>query len=102
MLNGLAEPPGDRCCRVETCGHPRCAIRRCAQDRQLAVCTDCDDYPCQHILTLARSEPTLIADGRRLQKIGLDAWIAEQRARKRAGFCYGDVRYGKCTVPLRE
>ena len=101
-LNDLAEPPMDRCCRAETCGHPRCAIRNCAQARHLDVCTDCADYPCQHILTLGRSEPTLVQDGRRLQAIGLEAWIAEQRARRRAGFCYGDVRCGKCIVPLDE
>lgn len=101
-LNDLAKPPMDRCCRAETCGHPRCAIRNCAQARHLDVCTDCADYPCQHILTLGRSEPTLVQDGRRLQAIGLEAWIAEQRARRRAGFCYGDVRCGKCIVPLDE
>jgi hypothetical protein len=64
------------------------------------VCTDCEDYPCEHILTLGRSEPTLVQDGRRLQAIGLEAWIVEQKARRRVGFCYGDVRCGKCIVPL--
>ena len=102
MLNSLAEPPGDKCCRAETCGHPLCAIRKCAQQRGLEICTDCDEYPCSHIQTLAHSEPTLVQDGRRLQAIGLEAWIVEQRARKRAGFCYGDVRCGNCIVPLVE
>jgi hypothetical protein len=101
-LNNLAEPPEGQCCRAETCGHPQCAIRNCAKARLLDVCTECDDYPCEHILTLGRSEPTLVQDGRRLQAIGLEAWIAEQVARRRAGFCYGDVRCGKCIVPLEK
>jgi hypothetical protein len=100
FLEDLAELPEDRCCRAETCGHPRCAIRNCAKQRQLYVCADCDDYPCQHILTLGRSEPTLVHDGQRIQAIGLDAWIAEQGERRSAGFCYSDVRCGKCIVPL--
>jgi hypothetical protein len=100
FLNNLAEPPPGQCCRAETCGHPQCAIRNCAKEKQLFVCTDCGDYPCEHILVLGRSEPTLVQDGRRLEAIGLEAWIAEQKARRRAGFCYGDVRCGKCTVPL--
>jgi hypothetical protein len=99
-LNNLAEPPEGQCCRAETCGHPRCAIRICARGRQLAVCADCANYPCEHILTLGRSEPTLVHDGQRIQAIGLDAWITEQEDRRRAGFCYSDVRCGRCIVPL--
>ena len=65
-LNDLARPPEDRCCRAETCGHPRRAIRNCAKKRQLVVCANRADYPCEHILTLGRSEPTLVQDGGRL------------------------------------
>ena len=99
-LNDLADPQENRSCRAETCGHPWCAIRNCAKGRQLTVCADCADYPCEHILTLGRSEPTLIADGQRMQAIGLEAWIDEQQERRRLGFCYSDVRCGKCIVPL--
>lgn len=101
-LNNLAEPPGEKCCRLGTCGHPLCAIRKCAQEREQEMCIECEDYPCPHILTLSRSEPTLIQDGKRLQAIGLDAWIVEQQSRRRIGFCYDDVRCGKCIVPLVE
>ena len=101
-LNNLAEPPEGQCCRAETCGHPRCAIRICARGRQLAVCADCADYPCEHILTLGRSEPTLVHDGKRIQAIGLEAWIVEQQERRKVGFCYSDVRCGQCIVPLDE
>ncbi len=53
-----------------------------------------DEYTYQ-----AESESTLVHDGERLRKIGLDAWIEEQKQRKARGFCYADARCLPCTVP---
>jgi len=86
-------------CRVSGCGPGFCGIRRCAQARQVEVCALCPDYPCHRIEALGRGYPTLIADGRRLREIGLEAWIAEQQARARTGFCYLDIRCEPYQVP---
>jgi hypothetical protein len=37
--------------------------------------------------------PTLIADNRRLQAVGLAQWLAEQAERARRGVVYADIRY---------
>jgi hypothetical protein len=74
-------------------GYPECAIRLCAQQRGLALCSDCPDFACQHIEALAARYPTLIADNRRLQAVGLDLWLAEQDERARRGVVYADLRY---------
>ena len=41
---------------------------------------------------LARRYPTLLADGQRMNKIGIEDWIQEQEERRRSGFAYADVR----------
>jgi hypothetical protein len=105
FLDGLTKVPDETRCRGGTCGHPRCAIRKCAKSRNVQFCPLCADYPCAHIQALSRSEPTLIYDGRRLREMGtdrLDEWIAQMERRCKAGLCYGDLRWGSCTVPLEE
>ncbi len=98
-LEELRDTPPQKCCRTGQCGHPRCAIRKCAKRKGVFVCPECDQFPCDKVKTLAVSEPTLIHDGERLRKVGLSAWIEEQEKRREAGFCYSDVRCGHCTVP---
>lgn len=73
-------------------GFPLCEIRPCARARTADVCPQCADYPCFKIEALGARYPNLIADGRRLATIGIADWVAEQEERKRAGFCYADIR----------
>jgi hypothetical protein len=80
-------------CRNGSGGPPDCKIRECARRKGTAVCPKCDKYPCEHIESLAEHYPTLIQDGKRLQKVGLKEWIAEQERRVKRGFVYADVRY---------
>ena len=79
-------------CR-EGCGNPDCAIRKCAVNRGMDLCVSCKDYPCEHVLALAERYPTLLADGKRLQTVGLEKWIEEQEERAITGFAYADIRH---------
>lgn len=74
-------------------GDPGCKIRICAQERGLDLCSRCTDFPCEQIEALAARYPTLIADNRRLQGLGLARWLAEQEERARRGVVYADIRY---------
>jgi hypothetical protein len=74
-------------------GHPECPIRVCTRERGLQLCSQCIDFPCVHIETLACRYPTLLADNRRLQTVGLEQWLSEQQERVQRGFVYADIRY---------
>ena len=74
------------------CGPPDCGIRKCAREREVAVCSACADFPCERIEELGRAYPHLIPDARRQQEIGLEAWVEEQEQRRRTGFCHADIR----------
>jgi len=50
-------------------------------------------FPCSRIKALGDIYPTLIADNRRLQTVGLEQWLAEQEERARRGVVYADIRY---------
>jgi len=89
-LNRLADAPCPGC-RAGG-GNPGCAIRACAQERGVTACPLCADYPCRRLEVL-RNYPLLLADGHRLQQVGLEQWIAEQEARAATGFAYADVRF---------
>jgi hypothetical protein len=102
FLGELAQVGPETCCRTDGCGAPFCAIRKCARRREVTWCGECDDYPCDHVRTLARSEPAMLYDGQRLREIGMEAWLQEQQARKAAGFCYGDIRCGTGEVPREQ
>jgi hypothetical protein len=99
FLEGLCDPqencPG---CRAGG-GPPFCGIRKCARARGVESCPLCDDYPCHRIKMLAEGYPTLIADGKRMQTVGLATWIAEQVERGKTGFAYVDIRYHPYSIP---
>ncbi len=92
FLSGLAESESRCSCRSGECGPSFCEIRKCARSKGIEVCVFCGEYPCKLIAALAARYPTLLADGRRMKKVGLDVWIDEQEERRRSGFCYADVR----------
>jgi hypothetical protein len=92
FLEGLHADGGCRGCRAGA-GPPDCQIRSCAQERGLELCGQCSDFPCQRFEGLAAIYPTLIADNRRLQVVGLEQWLEEQQERARRGFVYADIRY---------
>ena len=99
FLKGPTSVPEDKCCRSGKCGAPHCAIRKCAIEKSIETCPQCQDYPCRRVMTLAKSEPTLLHDGERIREHGLDQWIEEQEERRRAGFCYADIRCLPCEIP---
>jgi hypothetical protein len=84
--------PDFKGCRGGACGNPDCEIRKCAEKRNIEVCSSCGDYPCKNINALARRYPNLIADGTRQKEIGLTKWIEEMETRCKTGFCYADIR----------
>jgi hypothetical protein len=90
----LQELTGSGCpgCRAGG-GYPECPIRICARERGLDLCAYCPDFACKHVEALGRRYPTLTADNRRLQAVGLARWLAEQQERARRGVVYADTRY---------
>jgi len=74
-------------------GPPDCKIRQCAKEKSIEICTQCEEYPCKLIHTLAEHYPTIIQDGKRLQKIGLESWVKEQEKRAKRDVVYADTRY---------
>ena len=74
-------------------GYPECDIRACARERNLDLCSQCAGFPCERIEALGERYPTLIADNRRMQRVGLERWLAEQEERVRRGVIYADFRY---------
>ncbi len=99
FLSGLAKSESRCSCREGTCGSPFCAIRKCAREKGIDVCVACGEYPCNRIEGIAKGYPTLLADGKRMKEIGMDAWIKEQEERAKTGFAYVDVRCYPYEVP---
>ena len=79
-------------CRGDKCGDPGCEVRKCAAGKKVEVCSSCAEYPCERLSGLAKTYPTLLADGKRQKEIGLEKWIEEQETRCKTGFCYADIR----------
>ena len=92
FLEGLHAKGGCPGCRAGG-GFPQCQVRTCAQERGLEMCGQCPDFPCDHVQALGARYPTLIADNRRLQAVGLEQWIEEQHERAQRGVVYADIRY---------
>lgn len=98
FLNKICNPdkscPG---CR-QGGGPPFCLIRKCARKGKVKICVFCKKYPCKYVLVIAQGYPTLLADGERLKKMGINKWIKEQEKRAKTGFAYADIRCHSYTI----
>ena len=99
FLNYLADSAEQCSCREGTCGPGFCSIRICAREKDVQVCAICDEYPCNRVMGIAQGYPTVLADGKRIQEKGLEAWIAEQEQRALTDFAYVDIRTYPYNVP---
>jgi len=71
-------------------GNPDCAIRICAKEKGLAGCWECDQEPCEKLGEIDEGYPGVVENRQRIREIGLEAWLAEQKAEVEAGFSYAD------------
>ena len=92
FLEKLGSGEGCPGCRAGG-GYPGCQIRVCAREQGLEMCSQCPDFPCEHVEALAARYPTLIADNVRLKAVGPEQWLIEQTERVRRGVVYADIRY---------
>ena len=73
-------------------GNPDCAIRTCAKEKGLAGCWGCDEDPCEKLGMIDEGYAAAVENRRRIREIGLDAWLAEQKAMVAGGYSYFDGR----------
>ncbi|MHC4479194.1 MAG: DUF3795 domain-containing protein [Planctomycetota bacterium] len=80
-------------------GPPFCGIRKCAKNKGVDLCVDCEAFPCHRIKGLAKGYINLIPDMKRMKELGFDAWFEEQKERAATGFVYSDIRCPGYEVP---
>lgn len=63
-----------------------CSIHRyCVADKGLETCAGCSDFPCTQLIQFAydpiwRTHLPILENLRRIQRIGVEAWLSEQDA----------------------
>jgi len=72
-------------------GNPGCVIRICAKEKGLETCADCNEMPCEKARFITEGYPDVVENLKRIQQIGSDKWLEEQREKVAAGFSYTDV-----------
>jgi len=73
-------------------GNPQCAIRICAKEKNVEMCSFCESYPCEHFTSGQFSEvySTLKNDNSILREKGIEEWSKLQDERQEKGFVYGE------------
>jgi hypothetical protein len=99
FLNNLCDPETSCAGCRQGGGPPFCSIRTCCQQKNVDVCPFCEEYPCYRIKELGKGYPTLISDGKRMKRIGIEEWIEEQKKRVKTPFVYSDIRCYPYSVP---
>ena len=74
-------------CR-EGSGNPGCAVRKCAQEKNVEMCAMCESYPCKLIDNFDAGYPMLKQDNALLRDKGWEAWGKLQDERLASGFTY--------------
>jgi hypothetical protein len=85
-------------CRVDEAGNwnEDCGIRKCAKDKGLNFCFECEDYPCEIIQEFAeshRSHKVIIENAKRIKEAGWQTWIREQDEKWRCPQCKHKISF---------
>ena len=60
-------------------GGKRCRIRRCAESRQVGICIECPDFPCEMLDEFHQQGYDKARDNLfRMREIGVTQWLAER------------------------
>ncbi|MBS7633216.1 DUF3795 domain-containing protein [Candidatus Bathyarchaeota archaeon] len=87
VLDGLINLFGDCPACVAGGGDPACLLRKCCKEKNLRVCSECEEM--ESCDKLKQRQWAL----KRLQEIkakGLDEWIKEMERKTAEGYCYLD------------
>ena len=62
-----------------------CSISQCAAAKGIATCAECADFPCTNLIQFAfgpfvRHHLPVLENLRRIQRIGVEKWLEEQKA----------------------
>jgi hypothetical protein len=74
-------------------GMPRCNIRECAQKREVGICFECSDYPCELFSQFLTNHPEIASERERFQELGPEEWVNAQMRKAERGYCHGTGKY---------
>ena len=90
FLADMAEHRGCEGCR-EGGGNPYCEARKCAKEKNAAVCMACAEYPCGRLGALLADYPALRDDNQLFRAQGREKWEQMHEDRRRGGYTYPDA-----------
>jgi len=76
---------------LDTHWSPNCKMMLCATKRGLQYCFQCEGFPCKHINEFNSDgvphHKRTVENLKKMRKIGLEAWIEEQKQKGQCLFC---------------
>ena len=93
--NEIVKPQQIRCqgCResLDTHWSPDCKMMLCAMKKGVQYCFQCVDFPCPTVNEFGSDGTShherTVENSRRMKKIGIEAWIKEQKRKGQCVFC---------------
>jgi hypothetical protein len=74
-------------------GMPGCAIRECAQKKEIDICFDCGEFPCGHFSRFLEHHPFITEEAKRYRELGAEEWIFAQVSKAEKGYCRATGKY---------
>jgi len=74
-------------------GGPPCKIRPCAQGKDLEICFECDEFPCELLSRFLERHPEIIEEKEAFERLGMERWLGLKADEAKRGYVYAT---GKC------
>jgi hypothetical protein len=65
-------------------GPPGCEVRKCSVEKELRICSECEEFPCSEIKEYA--DPDTMDRYKRFKEIGFKKWLDEQAQKAKEGY----------------
>ncbi len=70
-------------------GRPDCEIRKCCKNRELNICFDCREFPCDRV----KGNAAMIERGKEYRRFGKGAWLRQQIEKAKEGYEHHTKKY---------
>jgi len=66
-------------------GNPFCKVRNCAKEKNVSLCEECSEFPCQRIYGFQQTYPFAVTSLQRRKEVGIEEWLKQEQEKAAKG-----------------
>lgn len=74
-------------------GVPFCEIRPCAREKGVAICFECEEFPCRLFSPFLKRHPEIVDEEKKFKELGMERWVESLEEESERGYARATGKY---------